>query len=334
MLCLTGPQLMSPKAPLGYVCYQTATPPTLDGTLKSPAWIHAPWTEEFVDIEGDAKPRPRFKTRAKMLWDEHYLYIGAELEEPDVWGTITKRDDVIFRDNDFEVFLDPDNDGQFYSELEMNALNTVWDLLLPRPYRAGGPALTGFDLHGLRTAVHVDGTLNDPTRKDHGWSVEIAIPWTALAETSHCSFPPLDGDQWRINFSRVQWHVEVVNGTYQKLKGPEDNWVWSPHGVVDMHRPERWGVLQFSTHSQGPAALKPLAGWEERRLLTEIWDAQREFRGPHHRWATSVQELGLNIEGATISATPDLFEVALGDYRIDSNQRFWKVVREGVGGRG
>ena len=25
----------------------------------------------------------------------------------------------------------------------------------------------------------------------------------------------------------------------------EDNWVWSPQGLVDMHVPERWGVVQF-----------------------------------------------------------------------------------------
>ena len=55
-------------------------------------WKKAPWTTDFVDIEGDAKPTPRFHTRAKMLWDDNYLYIGAELEEPDVKATLTKHD--------------------------------------------------------------------------------------------------------------------------------------------------------------------------------------------------------------------------------------------------
>ena len=84
----------------------------------------------FVDIEGDARPRPRFATRMKMLWDDEFFYIAADMQEPDIWGTLTTRDSVIFQDNDFEVFIDPDGDTHEYYELEINALKTAWDLLL------------------------------------------------------------------------------------------------------------------------------------------------------------------------------------------------------------
>ena len=59
---------------------------------------------------------------------------------------MTERDSVIFRDNDFEVFIDPDGDTHAYYELEINALGTVWDLLLLKPYRDGGPAINGWDI--------------------------------------------------------------------------------------------------------------------------------------------------------------------------------------------
>jgi hypothetical protein len=26
---------------------------------------------------------------------------------------------------------------------------------------------------------------------------------------------------------------------------PEDNWVWSPQGLIDMHVPEHWGYITF-----------------------------------------------------------------------------------------
>ena len=68
--------------------------------------------DDFQDIEGDKKPRPRFRTRAKMLWDDQFFYVAAELEEPHVWATLTKHDSVIFHDNDFEIFIDPDGDNQ------------------------------------------------------------------------------------------------------------------------------------------------------------------------------------------------------------------------------
>ena len=82
-------------APLSYDCHRTPTPIHIDGKLDDPAWQKAPWTSDFVDIEGTAKATPRFRTRAKMLWDDKYLYIAAELEEPNVAGTLTKHDSVI-----------------------------------------------------------------------------------------------------------------------------------------------------------------------------------------------------------------------------------------------
>ena len=232
--------------PKEYICYRTMSKITIDGKLNETAWRKAPATDVFVDIEGDVKPRPRFTTRAKMLWDDQYFYIAAELEEPHVWGTLTKRDSVIFHDNDFEVFIDPNGDRNEYYEFEINALNTGWDLFLPKPYRDGGKAQDSWDIIGLKTAIHINGTLNNPRDKDKGWTVELALPWKALGEYAHKSAPPNDGDEWRVNFSRVEWQHEVVDGKYRKVANTkEDNWVWSPQGVVDMHRPEMWGVVRF-----------------------------------------------------------------------------------------
>jgi hypothetical protein len=95
--------------------------------------------------------------------------------------------------------------------------------------------------------VSVDGTLNNPGDTDRGWSVEIAFPWKALAEYAHKETPPRPGDEWRVNFSRVEWRHEIMNGKYRKVPNTkEDNWVWSPQGVVNMHIPERWGRVRFT----------------------------------------------------------------------------------------
>jgi hypothetical protein len=244
LLLLTWEAALVSAQPKEYVCYRTNRKITIDGQLKE--WRAAPATDTFVDIEGDRKPRPRFATRVKMLWDAQYFYLAAEMEEPHVWGTLTKRDSVIFHDNDFEVFIDPNGDRNEYYEFEINALNTGWDLFLPKPYRDGGKAQNSWDIKGLKTAVHINGTLNDPRDTDIGWTVEIAMPWKALAEFAHQAAPPNNGDEWRVNFSRVEWQHEIVAGQYRKVANTkEDNWVWSPQGVIDMHRPEMWGVVRF-----------------------------------------------------------------------------------------
>ena len=262
-----------------YAAPMASSAPAIDGDLGDEAWRDAPWTESFVDIRGEDWPDPHWTTRARLTWDARFLYVGAELEEPHLWATLTERDAIIYRDHDFEVFLDPDGDGLAYYELEINALGTEFDLFLDRPYSRGGSAHIGWDMEGLRTAVRLDGTLNDPSDEDRGWTVEIAIPWSALrppdgvvtgpeaapensrpgggrelpdAGNREPGMPPAPGDEWRVNFSRVQWPLVIVDGGYRKAREPvdwsdhpEDNWVWSPQGEIDMHIPEKWGVVRF-----------------------------------------------------------------------------------------
>jgi hypothetical protein len=227
-----------------YQCHRAGTTPSVDGTLTHAAWADATWTADFVDIRGD-EPTPRFRTRAKLLYDDEYLYVGARLEEPHVWSTMAERNTKLFEENNFELFLDPDGDGLNYYEFEINPLGTIWELTLPKPYSAGGVAVDPTNLPGLRTAVQVDGTLNDPSDTDNGWSVEFALPWTGLATYNNGQTPPRPGDEWRMNLMRIEWDHEVVDGAYRK-GSRQDFWVWSPQYVVDMHKPDQWGVLEFT----------------------------------------------------------------------------------------
>jgi hypothetical protein len=296
---------MQPIVPRGYVCKYTALPVQIDGKLDDPAWEIAPWTDDFVDIEGAAKPKPRFRTRAKMLWDENYLYVAAELEEPHVWGTLTKHDSVIFLDPDFEVFIDPDGDTHEYYEFEMNALNTTWDLFLPKPYKDGGKADNSWEIPGLKSAVAVRGTINDSNDRDEGWTVEIAFRWRVLAEKAHRATPPMEGDQWRLGLSRVEWQITTDGGKYQKVPDTsEDNWVWSPQGIIDMHRPERWGFVQFTRKRE--AAYVPDPAQAARDVLQEIYYAQRAFRKEHGQWATALDQLGINAPAPGALGVPAL----------------------------
>src|SRR5579883_1689247 len=318
--------------PKGYVCSRASGPIAIDGRLDDAAWQAAPWTDAFVDIEGDVRPRPRFRTRAKMLWDDTYFYVAARLDEPHVWGTLTKHDSVIFHDNDFEIFIDPDGDNHEYYEIEINALNTEWDLFLKKPYRDGGPALNEWEIPGLKTAVHIEGTLNNPADVDSFWSVEFAIPWKVLAEFAHRPAPPRDGDQWRVNFSRVEWRHEVVDGRYRKVpRTREDNWVWSPQGAIDMHRPERWGYVQFSTAPAGQAIYRPDPAGPVRDRLMQVYQAQRAFHDRNKRWAEKLEDLqlpgpaGLPQHATSLRLTRDGYEAAIAFTPPGGTSQTWTI---------
>lgn len=234
--------------PKNYTVFKVKTPPTIDGKIDRQEWKDASWSDYFEDISLPVKPL--MKTRMKMLWDDQYLYIAAHLEEKDLWATLRNHDEIVFQDNDFEVFIDPNNDASNYFEIEINALGTVMDLFMHKTYKRGGPMDMKWNSHGMRSAVYLKGTLNNNTDQDRYWSIEMAIPYSCLQRPSRISQPQI-GATWRINFSRVQWQLVPLGSSYVKKKNPdgsripEYNWVWSPQGIIDMHVPETWGFLKF-----------------------------------------------------------------------------------------
>jgi len=299
------PTAVARPAPPGYVCVRTAAAPAIDGALNDACWATAAWSADFVDIEGRAKPAPQHRTRLKMLWDDAGLYLGAELTEPNVWGTITQHDAVIFNDNDFEIFLDPDGDNHNYAEIELNALNTTWDLLLSAPYRSNGLAVNDWEAIGWRSAVGVQGTRNDSRDVDTGWTVEAFWPWASIRQLAPQIVPPVPGTCYRMNFSRVQWDVETSTGRTVKIPDrPEHNWVWAPTGVVDIHRPHRWGYVQFALDATATYAPNP----EQPILddLSAVLEMQNDLHIANKPYAKSFGELGRNLTspGATIEASP------------------------------
>jgi hypothetical protein len=267
----------SPADVANYTCYRTRGPIRLDGKPDEAAWQKAPRSPRFVDmVSGDPG---FFDTRAAALWDDENLYIAYWIDEPFVSAAQIRRDDIVFRDNDVEVFFDG---GDCYYEFEINALGTVYEvffiwrdaytqgsrfdipefeLLRHQAYSFGGDydrqpasfwrgthprgtrwAFLDWDFPGLRSAVHVDGRINDPSVVDRGWTVELAFPWKGMGVLANGrALPPRAGDEWRMFFGRFE-KLMVAGGEVQ----PHPAWVWSKHGVYDTHLPERWPNVQFS----------------------------------------------------------------------------------------
>jgi hypothetical protein len=107
-----------------YTCYRTRQPLTIDGELDESVWQKAPRSARFVDM---VTGQPGyFDTRTAALWDDQNFYVAFWVEEPFVEAHHTERDSIIFQENDMEVFIDG---GDCYYEFEINALNTVYEIL-------------------------------------------------------------------------------------------------------------------------------------------------------------------------------------------------------------
>ena len=134
--------------PRTYIAHKTSFPliDHMDGDLNKDVWSDVPWSEYFDDIRGevdapdDYRPKCGELTRFKAIWDDTHLYIGAILHSDfETQAHFTERNSPIYqKDSDFEVFVDPLGTCHYYKELEVNAINTVWNLMLDRPYADGG----------------------------------------------------------------------------------------------------------------------------------------------------------------------------------------------------
>lgn len=287
--------------PRQYTAYQANGEIRIDGKLKESSWESASWSDYFKDIEGDKKAVPVLNTRFKLLWDAQNIYIAAEIEEPNIWANVKQHDAVVFYDNDFEIFIDPDGDTHNYFEIEVNAINTIFDLFLVKPYRNGGPILINWDVQNLKSAISSRGKINTSKGTDQKWFVEMAIPLRSLSFGNGIQVPK-DLAIWRINFSRVQWDTDILKGKYVKKTDSinrrplhEYNWVWSPQGVVDMHLPERWGYLHFSKQKAGTPTIDVQLPTAEKykKYLWLLYYKQQQFRQKYQRYASELAQLNL-----------------------------------------
>ncbi|MGC4034727.1 MAG: carbohydrate-binding family 9-like protein [Chitinophagaceae bacterium] len=249
---------------------------TIDGNIEKEIWQNATWSKRFVDmVNGDAA---MYNTQAALLWNDEHLYIAFSAEEPFVEAHLTERDSIIFLENDLEVFIDG---GDCYYELEANAANTLYEVFFiwrdaytkgsrfdqplfdvhhPQAYTFGGDydrsgatfwkgthprgirwAFTNFDMPGLQTATKIDGTLNDNSDIDKGWSLEIAIPWSSLQLLANGrTLPPANGDVWNMFLGRFQ---KLMPGG--KEITPHPAMALNSHGIYDTHLPDKWSRIEF-----------------------------------------------------------------------------------------
>lgn len=271
--------IVAQDIPRTYVAKHTTETIKVDGSMNENAWTNAKWSQVFKDIEGEKAAK--YETRIKMIWDNTHIYFFTEIKEPHVWATLKQKDTVIFYNNDFEIFIDPDGDTHNYYELEINALNTIWDLYVSKPYRNGAHILNDWDFKGLKSAVKINGTLNDPNDIDEGWSLEVAIPWASISSSGGRTNIPKN-DFWRMNFSRVNWDFDLFDNRYSRKKGAdgsflhEYNWVWSPQGVINMHEPEHWGYVYFSADTAAEENQFEIP--EDEHIKWYLYQLYRDYR--------------------------------------------------------
>lgn len=235
-----------------YWCYRTPGPITIDGRLDEESWRAAPCTGNFALYSGESESP--YQTSARMLWDEEYLYICFECDDIDLYATPKEREENLWAQDCVEVFIMEQSLGQgHFVEYQVSPIGAFFDTYNVDKY----VGIEEWRSPGVRSAAEFDGSPNDPTDRDRGYCVEMAIPFDDLHLRKPTRATPDDGDTMRVNLCRIDYRSPETMGG----KGAEPTFItWSPAFVLDFHLRTRFGVLTFVDGPAGTSAASQPAG--------------------------------------------------------------------------
>ncbi len=236
-----------------FECRFAETPPTIDGVGDDAAWKSAQVIDGFglPWLKNQARPS-KTATKAKLLWDRDALYFFAELEDHDLFADITEHDGMTWYNDVFELFFKPALDKPGYYEFQVNAAGTTMDMFLPQRGIKDFEKSVRDGEFRFEARVKTDGTLNQRTDRDIGWTVEGRMPWTDFLRTGG---RPAVEEVWKFTLCRYDYSKE--------FETPELSAV-APLQAANFHQHEDYADLKFVRSAGGennavPTAFHPLA---------------------------------------------------------------------------
>ena len=228
-------------------CRWAKVPVKVDGVLSELVWDDAQVLTDFAVFWQNRKPKTN--TRARLLWDNNYLYFFAEMEDHDLYADVTERNGMTWTNDVFELFFKPAADSLVYYEFQVNAANTHLELFLPARGAGGYQRFAKDTKFGMETAVKLNGTLNNWQDKDKGWVVEGRIPWAAFKPSGG---RPEPGAKWRFALCRYDYSVTLDNPELSStapltLEGTADHW---NHRVDDDYFSQVGALFRLMTPAQ------------------------------------------------------------------------------------
>lgn len=235
-----------------YVAYKAKKAPVIDGKLDDAIWQKLPSTGPWRYYNNQRQPKHR--TEAKITWDDRYLYLAVNVQDFDMWSTFKKRDDPIYNQEVIEFFVDANRDKKDYVEWQVSPAGVIFDTFFTSHRRPRPVGLKKQYDAGALVKIQRQGTVNNYLDRDKGWTFEARFPLKKLAYRQRTvNIPPKDGDEWLVNFFRLELSRPVRRDDHQS---------WSPPFTQrsgDFHNLYRFGTLRFSTNTPGSVAKRTKA---------------------------------------------------------------------------
>lgn len=210
----------------------------IDGKMDDKAWgkTEARSLDHFYRVD---TPNDQQKMVFRMLWDETHLYVFFQAEDKFITARETKRDGQPYFDDCAELFLIPVPDSlDTHIGFELNLYKAANDFVFFNDFTPGNSiAMKSFN-PDYDVEVSIDGTVNNNSDIDKGWTMEMAIPLATFGGLETLS-PVQKGNRWA--FLAVRQDRNDAEGNRRSTS------TLFPIYDIDknVHQPNRFGLMEF-----------------------------------------------------------------------------------------
>lgn len=218
---------------------RTNGPISVDGKMSENAWgnTEARTLDFFYRAE---QPNDAQETTFRMLWDETHLYLFYEMKDTFLTARETGRDGEPYLDDCAEIFFitAPDSlDTHFGYELNLNKASN--DFIYFNAYYGGKDVVYKSFNPDFEVEVTYEGTINDNSDSDTGWTMELAIPLSNFGELGEI-VPVRKGNQWA--FLAIRQDRNDAEGNRRSTST-----IFPIYDISkNVHQANRFGLVEFT----------------------------------------------------------------------------------------
>ncbi|TWT54554.1 hypothetical protein Pla22_22020 [Rubripirellula amarantea] len=210
----------------------------VDGKMNETSWTstESRTFEYFYNVD---KPDDQQRSTLRMLWDDEYLYVFYEMQDKFLTAREKNRDGQPYFDDCAEIFFITAPDSlDTHIGYELNLWKASNDFVFFNDFYQGQSCVLRTFNPDFKVEVTYEGTLNDNSDQDKGWTMELAIPisnFDGLAKI----VPVSAGNQWA--FLAVRQDRNDVEGNRHSTST-----IFPIYDITkNVHQPNRFGLMKF-----------------------------------------------------------------------------------------
>ena len=230
----TEKELVIGEQPI-YKVARAKGPIVADGKMDEESWKNAE-VRSFDYFFRRDEPLEKQQTKFRMLYDDANIYLCYEFEDTGLIARETGYDGRPYIDDCAEFFVLPVPDSLYmHFGFEVNILKAKYDYIVLWQFNNRNVFIQDYN-PTYEVGVTYDGTINDDTDVDKGWTMEFVIPMRVF-----------QGFNTR-NLAGQRWAFQAVR---QDRNSVDDRWrststLFPTYDVMlDVHPPNRFGLMEF-----------------------------------------------------------------------------------------